>query len=54
MEIFNLYALADERRSVREREARFERLRRRKPRVEAAPRAVAQPRRAGRARPVQG
>jgi len=52
VEIFNLYALADERRIVREREARFERLRRRKPRLEAAPR-TAEPRRAGSPRPVQ-
>jgi hypothetical protein len=31
MELFNLYALAEDRRASREREARFERLRRRRP-----------------------
>jgi len=40
MEIFNLAALVDDRRTAREREARFERLRRRKPDPEpSVPRA---------------
>jgi hypothetical protein len=41
MEIFNLSALAEDRRIVREREARFERLRtRRRPQVEPVARAA--------------
>ena len=37
MEVFNLYALAEDRRVAREREARFERLRRRPSPAEPAP-----------------
>jgi hypothetical protein len=40
MEIFNLYALAEDRRLVREREARFERLRRRRAPADPTPRAA--------------
>ena len=48
MEIFNLAALVDDRRAAREREARFERLRRRKPEPEPTVRPFAQPTRAPR------
>lgn len=40
MEIFNLFALAEDRRIVREREARFERIRRRRAAADPAPRAA--------------
>jgi hypothetical protein len=40
MEIFNLFALAEDRRILREREARFERLRRRRAPAEPAARAA--------------
>ena len=40
MEIFNLFALAEDHRITREREARFERLRRRRPKPETTVRAA--------------
>jgi hypothetical protein len=43
MEIYNLYALAEDHRIAREREARFERLRRRRPRRDDEARPVAKP-----------
>ena len=44
MELFNLAALADDRRVAREREARFERLRRRREPLAQAPARAAKPR----------